>query len=82
MEQREPQDELFERVRAAFNAVDPERFFQYGFPEDEYNPEVREVCRRLRAGEELTPDLIRSVLLTMVKRAEDDDVAQLYALLA
>ena len=46
MTEPRPPDELFERVQSAFNAVDPEGLLRLGFPEDEYNPEVKEICRR------------------------------------
>jgi hypothetical protein len=78
----EPRDELFMRVRSAFNAVDPAGLLRLGSPEDEYNPEVQDVCRRVSDGEELTPELLRSVLVELLNRADERHVARLYKLLA
>ena len=50
------------RVRAAFNAVDPEELLANGFPEDEYNPEVTAVCEALTSGAAMSADLVLRVL--------------------
>jgi hypothetical protein len=78
---QEEHDELFLRVRLAVNSVDPAGFFRYGFPEDEYNPEVKGIYARLKSGEPISEELVRDVLMHFLNRAEPQHVAAIVAAL-
>jgi hypothetical protein len=48
-------------VEAAVNAVDPEGLLAGGAPADEYDPEVKDLAKRILAGSELNRQLVQTV---------------------
>lgn len=52
--------EYFLRVRAVVNAVDPVGLIALGCPEDEYDPEVRDI---VRLGERVTAEEVLNVFI-------------------
>ena len=49
-------------VRAAFIEFDPAALLDFGFPEDEYGPEVRDLCSRIAAGAPVDEATVTSVI--------------------
>lgn len=68
-------------IAAAFAAADPAGLIYFGFPDDEYDPEVNDLLRRLQAGNVLSPELLADVLIRWFHRAAPDHVEQLFELI-
>ncbi|GAA2988819.1 hypothetical protein [Streptosporangium longisporum] len=54
-------DRLTAAVRALIDRYDPEGLLGMGAPDDEYDPEVRDLTALVRGGEEITADVVGSV---------------------
>ncbi|MFI6905331.1 hypothetical protein ACIBKY_29000 [Nonomuraea sp. NPDC050394] len=54
-------DDQMAAVRALIKGYDPEGLLSMGAPDDEYDPEVRDLVALLGGGEEITPDAVRTI---------------------
>jgi hypothetical protein len=62
--------------------VDPARLIRNGFPENEYDPEVNDMCSRIASGATVSRDLVESVLVFWCSRADPADVDKIVQLLS
>ncbi|MFD9947551.1 hypothetical protein ACFWYW_06760 [Nonomuraea sp. NPDC059023] len=54
-------DDQMAAVRALIKAHDPEGLLGMGAPDDEYDPEVRDLVALIRGGEEITSDAVGTI---------------------
>ncbi|MFI6388177.1 hypothetical protein [Nonomuraea sp. NPDC050540] len=54
-------DDQMAAVRALIKEYDPEGLLGMGAPDDEYDPEVRDLVALVRGEEEITPDAVGTI---------------------